>query len=117
MFRRFAAVTAVSFAFTLPAQADQFAVQLDASYEGASVKLMETLKVTEVEVFTEGDAHYVVLDAPDEAYVEAFILAIGREAVALNVLEANWTNPAMQHLSISQRLGFFRAIECESCSS
>lgn len=117
MFRRFAAVTAVSFAFTLPAQADQFAVQLDASYEGASVKLMETLKVTEVEVFTEGDAHYVVLDAPDEAYVEAFILAIGREAVALNALEANWTNPAMQHLSISQRLGFFRAIECEFCSS
>ncbi|MEY8834803.1 hypothetical protein AB9K29_16805 [Phaeobacter italicus] len=117
MFRKFAAATAISFTIALPVQAEQFAVQLDASYGGASANLMEALKVSEIEAFSEDNAHYVVLDAPNEAYVEAFILAIGREAVGLNALEANWSNPSMQHLSIAQRLGFFRAIACEFCSS
>lgn len=117
MFRKFAAATAILFTIALPVQADQFAVQLDAPYDGANANLIETLKISEVEAFSEGNAHYVVLDAPNEAYVEAFVLAIGRDAVGLNALEANWSNPSMQHLSIAQRLGFFRAIACEFCSS
>ena len=117
MFRKLATATAILFTIALPVQADQFAVQLDAPYDGANASLMETLKISEVEAFSEGNAHYVVLDAPNEAYVEAFVLAIGRDAVGLNTLEANWSNPSMQHLSIARRLGFFRAITCEFCSS
>lgn len=89
MFLKIAAATAIFFAVSLPVNAEQFAVQLDVPYDGASAKLIEIMKVSEVEVFSEGDAHYLVLDAPNEAYVEAFILAIGRNAVALNALEAN----------------------------
>ena len=68
-------------------------------------KLMEVLKVSEVESFSEDGRHYVVLEAPDEAYVEAFFHAINREALELHALDADWTNPTMQHLSIAQRLG------------
>lgn len=101
----------------LPAQADQFAVQLDAVFDGASPKLMDALKVSEIARVSESGMHYVILDAPSEAYVEAFILAIGREAVTLNALEANWNNPVMDELSTEQRLRFLRVITCESCTS
>jgi hypothetical protein len=110
-----AALLALSFA--LPASADQFAVQIDAAYEGASPKLMETLGISEVESFTENGAHYVVLDAPSEAYVEAFFFAIRREALELSRVDADWTNPAMQHLSVAERLGFLRVIDCGFCTS
>ncbi len=105
------------FAMALPATAEQFAVQIDAAYEGASPKLKEALKVYEVESFSANGSHYVVLDAPNEAYVEAFFFAINREAIELNVVDADWTNTTMQHLSLAQRLGFLRAINCNFCTS
>lgn len=112
-------ILAALFAFSIgmPATAEQFAVQIDAAYEGASPRLMEALKVSEVESFSEDGSHYVVLDAPSEAYVEAFFFAIHREALELNVVDADWTNPTMQHLSVAQRLGFLREIDCGFCTS
>lgn len=112
-------ILAALFAFTvaMPATAEQFAVQIDEAYEGASPKLMETLRVSEVESFSEDGSHYVVLEAPNEAYVEAFFLAIHREALELHVVDADWTNPSMQHLSIAQRLGFLREVDCGFCTS
>lgn len=117
MIRNFAASSALALTIALPAHAEQFAVQLDGTYDGASTNLMETLKISELETFTENGAQYVVLEAPNDGYVEAFVLAIGRKALALHVLEANWNNPVMKDLSISQRLGFLRAIACEFCTS
>ena len=110
-----AALFALSIA--MPATAEQFAVQIDAAYEGASPRLMEALKVSEVESFSENGSHFVILEAPDEAYVEAFFFAIHREALELNVVDADWTNPTMQHLTAAQRLGFLREIDCDFCSS
>lgn len=111
----FAALIALSFA--VPATAEQFAVKIDGAYEGASPRLMETLKVSEVESFSENGSHFVVLDTPNEAYVEAFFLAINRKALELNMVDADWTNPTMQHLSVAQRLGFLREIDCAFCTS
>lgn len=107
----------LALATALPATADQFAVQIDKEYPGASQKLMDVLKISEVESFSENGDHYVVIDAPDEAYVEAFFHAIHLKAIELHTLEANWTNPTMQHLSIGQRLGFLREIDCTFCTS
>lgn len=101
----------------LPVSAEQFAVQIDREYQGASPKLMEVLKVSAVESFTENDNHYVVIEAPSEAYVEAFFHATNLKAIELHTLEANWENPTMQHLSIAQRLGFLREIDCGFCTS
>lgn len=106
-----------AFAITMPATAEQFAVEIDEVYEGASPGLMETLKVSEVESFSQDGSHYVVLEAPNEAYVEAFIIAIHRDALELSVVDADWTNPTMQHLSVAQRLGFLREVDCGFCTS
>ncbi|MDU8927426.1 hypothetical protein RXV86_08525 [Alisedimentitalea sp. MJ-SS2] len=117
MIRNLIASSALILAVALPAQAEQFAVKLDAAYEGANAKLMESLKISAIESFSQNGAHFVVLDAPNDAYVEAFILAIGRDAIELNAIDADWSNPVMVDLSISQRLGFLRSIECDFCTS
>ena len=117
MTRSYIASSLLALAIAAPAQAEQFAVQLNTAYDGANPKLMETLKITEVESFSENGAHYVVLDAPNAAYVEAFILAIAPDAIEMNALDADWSNPAMNNLSIAQRLGFLRAIHCAFCTS
>lgn len=117
MIRNLIPASLLALTISLPAKAEQFAVQLDAAYSGANAKLMESLKISEIESFSEDGAHYIVLDAPNDAYVEAFVLAISREATALNVLEANWSNPMMNDLSMAQRLGFLRQIPCEFCTS
>ena len=101
----------------VPASAEQFVVQVDAAYEGASENLKEALKVSEIESFSENGSHYVILDAPNEAYVEAFFIAIHRQPLELNVLDADWSRPVMSELSISQRLGFLKPIECDFCAS
>ncbi|MBF9041938.1 hypothetical protein HKCCE4037_01250 [Rhodobacterales bacterium HKCCE4037] len=119
MTRKLIAPAAVTLALTVAqaASAEQFAVQLETAYEGASPRLMETLRITEIEDFSIEDSHFVVIDAPDSAYAEAFILAIGRDAEALHALDADWLNPAMQHLTPAQRLSFLRAVLCDACTS
>ena len=117
MFRNFIPAAALALTVALPASAEPFAVQIDASFDGASPKLMDALKVSEIESFSENGFHYVVLEAPGEAYVEAFFHAVGRTAIELHVIEATWTMPAMQDLSIAQRLGFLRSVECDFCTS
>ena len=116
MTRNIVLTTALVLAAALPASAEQFVVQVDSPYDGASERLQETLKVSEVEAFSENGAHYVILEAPNEAYVEAFFLAIQPKAIELNVLEADWTRPAMAELSMSQRLGFLKPIDCDFCA-
>ncbi len=117
MFRDLIIASAVALVPIIPAQAEQFAVQLEAPYEGANAQLLETLKITEIESISEDGAHYIVLDAPNEANVEAFIFAVGHEAISLNALEANWSNSVMDEISMPQRLGFLRPIACDFCKS
>ena len=108
---------ALTFFAAVPASADQFAVKIDGPYQGASQKLMDALKVSEVESFTDAGQHYVVLEAPSEAYVEAFFFAVDRKPIELHALDADWTNPTMQNLTMAQRLGFLREISCAFCTS
>lgn len=117
MTRTFLPAALLALATALPVQAEQFAVRLEAAYGGANDRLKDALRITEIDRVSDGAAHYVILDAPDEGYVEAFFYAIGQEPVALHALEADWTVPAMKALSLSQRLGFLRAIACDFCTS
>lgn len=116
MIRKIITAAALALATALPAQADQFAVRLDAAYPGASSGLMATLHVSEIESFTENGATYVILDAPNAAYVEAFFNAIGRDVVELNELDANWTAPAFASLPMPKRMEFLRPVTCDFCT-
>ncbi len=116
MTRQIFAAAVIALSAGLPAHAEQFAVRINASFVGASAGLLETLKIAELETFTFNGAHYVVLDAPSDAYVEAYVLAIGRTAAELNSLDADWLNPVVVGLPLDQRLGFLRPVACGFCS-
>lgn len=117
MIRQALAAAILAFAVGLPAHAKQFAVRLDGPYYGASGGLLEKLKISVIESFTDNGAHYLILDARNDAYVEAFLYALGHKAIALNSLEANWTAPAFTDLPLAKRLQFLRPVECEFCDS
>ena len=117
MTRKFLTAACFTIFAATGAFADQFVVQLDSAYENASENLKDLLKISEVESFSTDGKHYVILDAPSEAYVEAFFIAIHRQALELSVLEADWSRPVMSELSMSQRLDFLEPIECEFCAS
>lgn len=112
-------ISAAAFALLAasPALADQYVVQLDSAYKGASANLKEVLYVTELDSFSKDGKHFIILDAPGDAYVEAFFFAMRRSPVELSVLDADWTKPAMSELTVAQRLGFLKPIKCDFCAS
>jgi hypothetical protein len=101
----------------LPASADQFVVRLAEAPRGASDDLKNTLHVSEIDSFSENGAHYVIIDAPGEAYVEAYYFAIHQDPAELYMLDANWTTPAFSSLPIEQRLDFLHSVDCDFCTS
>ncbi len=100
----------------LPVAAEQFALRLEEPYRDANAGLIATLNIAVIDRFSDGGAHYLVLDAPDAAHVEAFVYALGNEALTLNRVEANWAAPAFAELPQDQRLRFLRPIACEFCA-
>ncbi len=116
MTRQIFAAAIIALSAGLPAHAEQFAVRINDSFVGASAGLLETLKIIELETFTVNGAHYVVLEAPSDAYVEAYVLAIHQTAVELNSLDADWLNPVVAGLPLDQRLGFLRPVACNYCT-
>lgn len=99
------------------AEADQFAVRTDKAFESANAQLMATLRIGKVESFSLDGAHYVVLEAPGEAWVETFFGAIAQNALELRKLDAEWNRPAMAGLTLPQRMGFSTPLDCSFCGS
>ncbi|MBF9032178.1 hypothetical protein HKCCE3408_17395 [Rhodobacterales bacterium HKCCE3408] len=100
-----------------PALADQYVAQIPAPFNGANPALLETLKVVEIDSFTMNGAHYIVIDAPDEGYVEAYFFANSIRPIAIQALEADWTAPGLSSLTLEQRLLFMSPFPCDYCLS
>lgn len=99
------------------ASADQYVARLDAPFDGASDKLLEALKIVEIDDFVHQGFHYVVVEAPDEGYIEAYFYAIGRAPKDLHMLQADWTASGLSGLSLEQRMPFLTSAPCGFCSS
>ncbi len=117
MIRTTITATALALLGALEAHADQYAIRIDVAFGGATPGLLKALKIEEIDNFKVLGNQYIILDAPDEAYVEAYIFAIGRKAVELSALDADWTHPSVSEMPIESRLRFLRQIECEYCIS
>ena len=111
-----ATVTGLTLLASHPGRADQFAVRISSAFDGASSGLLTSLRVTEVDNFTVNGEFFLILDAPDEAYVEAYVFAIGRRAIELNALDADWTHFTVAEMPLETRLGFLRPLACNFCS-
>ncbi len=99
------------------ATADQYVARLDAPFDGASDQLLEALKIVAIDAFEHEGFHYIVVEAPDEGYIEAFFYAIGRAPKELHVLQADWTASGLSGLSLEQRLPFLTPAHCGFCTS
>ena len=105
------------FVTTCAASADQFAIRTNKPVSGASAGLLETLDIREIEAVEINGAHYILINAKDEGYAEAYIFAHGIDAKALYRLEADWTGPGLSSLPLEARGAFFKETICEFCTS
>lgn len=104
-------------ATTGAASADQFAIQTDKPVSGASQGLLETLDIREIDALEINGAHFIVLEAKNEGYVEAYIFGRRIDAKALYRLEADWTGAGLSSLPVEARGAFFLETICEFCTS
>ncbi|MHA6344396.1 hypothetical protein [Roseivivax sp. CAU 1761] len=111
------AAIALVLATTGAASADQFAIRTDEPVTGASQGLLATLDVREIDAVEINGAHFIVLEAKNEGYVEAYIFGHGIDAKALYRLEADWTGAGLSSLPVDARGAFFEETICEFCTS
>lgn len=97
------------------AMAEQYVVQINTPFEGANKSLLESLKITEIDAYTLDGAHFVVIEASNEGYLEAYFYAIYHSPMAIHTIGADWTGPGLAALSIEQRLPFLAPANCEFC--
>ena len=99
------------------ATADQFAIQTTEPTVGASEPLLETLHVREVDAVEINGVHFIVLDARDESYVEAYVFAMNIDAKGLYRLEEDWEGAGLSSLPIEAREPFLHQELCDFCTS
>ena len=108
---------AISIAATCTAAADQFAIQTDQQVFGASERLLETLNIREVDAVEINGVHFIVLDARNEGYVEAYVFAMNIDAKGLYRLEEDWDGAGLSSLPIEAREPFLHQELCDFCTS
>jgi hypothetical protein len=108
---------AILIAATSSAAADQFAIQTDGPVAGASNPLLATLHIREVAAVEINGAHFIVIDARDEGYVEAYVFAMNIDATSLYRLEEDWDGAGLSSLPMEARVPFLHATVCEFCIS
>jgi uncharacterized protein involved in high-affinity Fe2+ transport len=99
------------------AAADQFAIQTEAPVAGASQGLLASLQIREIDAVEINGVYFLVIDAKDEAYVEAYVNAQHIDAKGLYRLEADWSGVGLSSLPIEAREPFLEETECAYCKS
>jgi hypothetical protein len=74
----------------LPASAEQFVVKLDSQIESGSAALRESLKIKEIERLVSEGTNFLVLDAKNEASLEAYFNA--KNVTPLSISKVEFVN-------------------------
>lgn len=111
------AAIALVIATTCAASADQFAIRTEKPVSGASKGLLETLDIREIDAVEINGTHFIVIEAKNEGYVEAYIFGHAIDAKALYRLEADWSGAGLSSLPVEAREAFFEETICEFCTS
>ena len=112
------AIIAVGTALVLagPAAADQYIVALSAPLDGVNTRLLDSLKIDIVDIFAHQGENFAVIEAPNDAYLEAFFNAISTAPLSLRQLPVDWEGEAMAAIDTSSRLRFGALMNCDFCS-
>jgi hypothetical protein len=99
------------------AAADQFAIQTNEPVAAASESLLATLHIREIDAVVINGVFILVIDAKNEAYVEAYTNAQNIAVKSLYRLEADWTGAGLSSLPVEAREPFLKETDCEFCTS
>ncbi len=111
----FAAVAMLTYPVT--AVAEQYAIEAPTTVTAASAGLLETLKIKLIDAVAINGRYFTILEAPNEAYLEAFVRATNARPLAMYVLEADWAGAGLTSLPIEAREPFLLLAPCAFCSS
>lgn len=111
------ATIAVACCVAAAASADQYVARIDAPFQSGSAELLSVLKIVEIDAFEHDGASYIVIEAPDEGYVEAYFFALRRAPEGLYKLQADWMASGLSGLPHEQRLPFLTPAHCGFCTS
>lgn len=117
MFRKLLSAAILAPVLAVSAHADQFAIKTTEPVVGASEKLLETLHIREVDAVDINGVHFIVLEARDEGYVEAYVFAMNIDAKGLYRLQEDWDGAGLSSLPIEAREPFLHEAQCEFCTS
>ena len=115
MFSRSILALAALAALSPAAQAEQFVAERASPFLAANAELLAALHVTEIDSYALNGRHYLVIDAPDEGYVEAYFFATHQPPLSLHRIGADWTGPGLATLSLEARQPFLTAAPCDFC--
>jgi hypothetical protein len=117
MFRKLLSAAILAPVLAVSAQADQFAIHTAEPAIGASDRLLETLHIREVDAVEINGAHFIVIEARDEGYVEAYVFAMRIDAKGLYRLEEDWDGAGLSSLPMEAREPFLHETRCDFCTS
>lgn len=117
MFRKLLSAAILAPVLAQSAQADQFVIQTREPVVGASDRLLETLHIREVDAVEINGAHFLVIDARSEGYVEAYVFTMDIDAVGLFRLEEDWDGAGLSSLPMEAREPFLHETQCDFCTS
>lgn len=99
-----------------PSLADQFLLSVSEPFDAVNERVLETLKIEVVDRFSHDGRNFVVVDAPNEAYLETLFNSTPIRPLSLQRLAVDWSGEAMAEIETAQRLKFGAPVACGFCS-
>ena len=108
-------VTFTSFAIANAALAESYILTLAAPLDERAAPLFNATSTALVESFEANGVHYVVIEAPNEIYVETFFSSYDEWPVAMSTLEGGWSSDRYVEMPLERRLLELKQMHCRFC--
>ncbi len=100
-----------------PATAEQFMLELAAPVTQDDTALRQSLGLHTIEAFQQGDRHYVVIDARDDAAIEAYFAALKLAPVNLRTVRIDWQTLTAHGVARQQGIDMLTEAACGFCAA
>jgi hypothetical protein len=107
--------TFTSFVVANAALAETYILTLAAPLSERAAPLLTSTNTALVESIEAHGVHCVVIEAPNEIYVERFFSSYGKWPVAMSTIEGGWNSERFAEMSRERRLLEIRQMHCRFC--
>lgn len=118
MFRKQAAVAVFVALVSASGQAaaDEFLLEFDGPVTQDDTALMQSLRLKRIEEFEHDTRRFIVMQARDDASIEAYVRALKLEPVRMMAIRLDWQKLSMGGLSREQSLALLSEVSCAFCA-